>query len=271
MAELDRVGQQVEHDLVEGALVGDRSPAARRCKLHDELDAGLARLQRQDLAAVGDHLLGREPLGRDLEIAGLDLRHVENAVDDRQEMMAGAVDQVGIFLPPLGADHQRALLHQHFGEADDGVERRAQFVAHGREEAALCGVRPFGFRARLFEHLLLHLALGGVAHDRDDLAVVAVAAFARAWSSGRQRISTQMNCPAGCAPASSGIAPHTELDRAGLAQRGSVGKRREIGRPVGDMHPIEQAVAQEVLRPSRRTAARPPATRTARRRCGHGG
>ena len=179
---------------------------------------------------------------------------------------------MGIFLPPLGIDHQRALLGQHFGEADDGVERRAQFMAHGGEEAALGRVRALGFRARLFERLLLLLALGDVAHDGDDFAALTGTALRpTACSSGRQRISTQMNCPPGCGPASSGIAPHTKLDRAGFAQRRRVGKRREIGRPVGDMHAVEQAVTEQVATPSRRTAARRPAKRTAPRRCGHGG
>ena len=61
---------------------------------------------------------------------------------------------------------------QHFGEADDGIERRAQLVAHGGEEAALGGVGALGLGARLLERLLLRLALGDVAHDRDDLALV---------------------------------------------------------------------------------------------------
>ena len=40
----------------------------------------------------------------------------------------------------LASSVSGVLLHQHFGEADDGVERRAQFVTHGGKEAALGGV-----------------------------------------------------------------------------------------------------------------------------------
>ena len=40
-----------------------------------------------------------------------------------------------------GAEH---LVHQHVGEADDGVERRAQLVAHHGEEAALGDVELVG-------------------------------------------------------------------------------------------------------------------------------
>ena len=90
-----------------------------------------------------------------------------------------------------------SLLRQHFGEADDGIERSAQLVTHGGEEPALGGVRAFRFRARFFERMFLHLAIGGVAHDRHHLALASGVAFVRAPSTGRQRISIQMNCATG--------------------------------------------------------------------------
>ena len=93
-----------------------------------------------------------------------------------KQMMAGIVDQAGIFVAALGIEHQRRLLHQHLGEADDGVERRAQFVAHGGEEAALGGVGAFGLGMRAsIERLLLRFALGDIAQDGDDLAAVLTA------------------------------------------------------------------------------------------------
>ena len=85
-------------------------------------------------------------------------------------MIAGIVDQAGIFVAALGVDHQRRFLLQHFGEADDGVERRAQFVAHGGEEAALGGIGALGLGAGVFKRLLLQLAPGDVAQHRDDFA-----------------------------------------------------------------------------------------------------
>ena len=74
---------EIEQDLVERALVGDhfRQIVGRHAF---RADARLARPQRQNIAAGGDDLRRRERLRRDLEIVGLDLRHVENAVDDRQ-------------------------------------------------------------------------------------------------------------------------------------------------------------------------------------------
>ena len=65
--------------------------------------------------------------------------------------MSGIVDQSGIFVAARGIEHQHGFLFQHVGKADDGVERRAQFVTHGGEEAALGGVGALGLGARLFQ------------------------------------------------------------------------------------------------------------------------
>ena len=82
-------------------------------------------------------------------------------------MLAGIVDQLRVFLAFGGIDHQHVFLHDHLGEADDGVQRRAQFVAHGGEEAGLGRIRLFGGGVRQLERLLLHLAVGDVAHHGD--------------------------------------------------------------------------------------------------------
>src|SRR5580704_1535605 len=101
VGEAERVRQQIEHDLVERTLVGND---LRQIAGHQpfEPDARLARPQRQDVATAGDDLSRIERLRHDLEIVGLDFRHVEYAVDDRQQMIAGIVDQAGIFIAPLG-------------------------------------------------------------------------------------------------------------------------------------------------------------------------
>ena len=91
--ELDGVGEQVDQDLLDGALVGDDVGKISR-HAADQVDAGLARAQRHQVAAaVPITGAGVERLRRDLEVATLDLRHVENAVDHRQQVMAGLADQ----------------------------------------------------------------------------------------------------------------------------------------------------------------------------------
>ncbi len=80
-----------------------------------------------------------------LNPARLDLREVKHVVDEAEEMLAGAVDA----LERLGeAGELRAfgLLAQHLGQADDGVERRAQLVAHIGEELRLVLARNLELR-----------------------------------------------------------------------------------------------------------------------------
>src|SRR6185369_12273542 len=76
-------------------------------------------------------------------LAGLDLREVEDVVDQAEQMPAGGLDllQVGdrVLLPHL----LRGLL-EHLAVADDRVQRRAQLMAHVGEELALRAVRVLG-------------------------------------------------------------------------------------------------------------------------------
>ena len=177
VGEFHGVGNQVEQDLLEGALVRrDLRQIGRQA--HGEIEPGLPRFQRQEIAAVADHLVRRERLRRNLEIAGLHLRHVEDAIDDREQMCAGIVDQLGVFLAARAVEPHPLLVHQHVREADDGIERRAQFVAHVGEKFHLRGIGLIGFGARVIERLLLHLTLGDVAHHRDHFGLAGLAAGA---------------------------------------------------------------------------------------------
>ena len=74
-------------------------------------------------------------LAVDAELARLDLRNVEDAVDQRQEMLGRLLDVTRILLNLLGRTHRLGM--QHVGEADDGVERRAQLMAHVGDEFRL--------------------------------------------------------------------------------------------------------------------------------------
>ena len=244
VGEADRVRQEIEQNLVERALVGDHFGKIVGADLSSSTPASRARSARRSQQPAMT-CAGREGLRRDLEIVGLDLRHVENAVDHRQQVVPGIVDEAGIFVAASGIERQHRFLHQHFRKADDGVERRAQFVAHGGEEAALGGIGALSLRARVLERLLLPLAFGHVAQHRDDFAAASSPASAVARSSGRQRISIHTNCVAGWPLASTILAPHAELDRAALSQGRGVAERGEIGGTVGDVDAVEQAMPMQ--------------------------
>ena len=112
-----------------------------------------------------------------VHLAGLDLGDVEDVVDHRQQVLAGGADllQVGDL---LAAPVELRVLEQHLAVADDGVERRAQLVAHLGQELGLGAVGALGFLLGMRE---LASAVASVALDLaqqlglrvDDLGVVA--------------------------------------------------------------------------------------------------
>ena len=69
----------------------------------------------------------------DLELAGLDLREVEDVVDDRQQRLAGVADRLRV----VALAGVEVGLEQQIGHADDAVHRRADLVAHVGEEVGL--------------------------------------------------------------------------------------------------------------------------------------
>ena len=122
-------------------------------------------------AFLGD-LHQRDGFLVELVAAGLDARQVENLVDEPEQVNAGIVDVVGIVLVGAhGVGAEQLVLH-HLGKAENGVERRAQLMAHLGEEPRLGDVGGFrmaarlvGFRLRLLEfadqRILLRARLQG--------------------------------------------------------------------------------------------------------------
>ena len=83
MAELDRVDDEIEHDLLQLAGVRperrDDTLAADR-----DLDVARARLGLGELNQIGDRFRRSDQLLDEVELAGLELRHVEDVVDEPQ-------------------------------------------------------------------------------------------------------------------------------------------------------------------------------------------
>ena len=172
--------EEVEHDLPDRALV---APELGRLSAEAEgqLDAlGLGADLDHAPAVLGD-IDERHRLLVELVLAGLDAREVEELVDEVEQVLAGRVDVARIFLVLRHAVRAEQLRLQHFGKADDGVERRAQLVAHRREELRLGDVGLLGVTARLVRHLARFLELVdervllGLVHHRLELGAVKLA------------------------------------------------------------------------------------------------
>ena len=83
-----------------------------------------------------DDVLDRIVGQRQRQLSGLDLGKIENVIDQSEQMLAIALNagqHPAHFFGRLAVD----VVHDEFGIAEDGVHRRAQFVAHIGEELRL--------------------------------------------------------------------------------------------------------------------------------------
>ena len=89
-------------------------------------------------------------LAPQIEPAGLDAAQVEDIVDQRQQVQRIAVNVANepLLLLVQGPHH---LLQQQLSEANDGVQRRSQFVAHAGDELGLQAIGAFNFAIAHFE------------------------------------------------------------------------------------------------------------------------
>ena len=101
-----------------------------------------SRPQRQQLAACrSTQSRRRNGDALEVELAGLDLREVEDVVDDRQQRLGRVARPWSRYsrcsAVEVGVEHQ-------LGHADDAVHRRADLVAHVGQELALGAVGRLG-------------------------------------------------------------------------------------------------------------------------------
>ncbi len=113
-------------------------------------------LAEQRRHRVGDlRRIDRDAL--QLQLAGLDLREIEDVVDDRQQVLSGAGDHLRV----AALAGRQVARGQEFGHHQHAVHRRADLVAHGGQEGRLGGVG--GFRRLLglaqVRGAVLHLLL----------------------------------------------------------------------------------------------------------------
>ena len=152
--ELDRVAGIVEQRLAQARHIAaqpqrhpvavelDRQPLAPRRIADDRCDVVEYR--------------GKMEIGAfQLHAAGFDLGQIEDVVDDAEQVPPGATD----FFQPFGLFRCHAVALDEVRQADDGVHRCADLVAHVGQEAALCLVRGVGLHTR-------HAQFGGALGDQ---------------------------------------------------------------------------------------------------------
>ena len=162
--ELDGVGQEVDQDLVQAPLVGHELRQVVG-HMHLDLDLFFSRLQQQQVVHFLDGHQNAQRLVVDFAPPGFDARQIENVVDEGQQIVPGMVDVVGVILVDRNGHWPEHLALQDLRKAHDGIERRAQFMAHGGEEGRL---RLVGFLGPLF----FFFGLGLFAPQVSDEAVL---------------------------------------------------------------------------------------------------
>jgi hypothetical protein len=101
------------------------------------------------------------------QFLGLDLRIVQNVVDDGRKRLARDPDRLDVKpLLVVKPGFLQRLRHPH-----DAVHRRADLVAHVGEKGGLGAVRRLGPVARVFELRLALDRLGAVQRQRHHVAI----------------------------------------------------------------------------------------------------
>ena len=133
LGKLDGIPHQVEEDLAQAPGITHQRVGDIGTHVTGQLQPPLLRPEGQRLQGVGQGVPEIEGRLFHLQLAGLDLREVQDVVDEGQEGFRRVLDGGQVFAllaRELGV--QRQLRHPH-----DGVHGRADLVAHVGQEVAL--------------------------------------------------------------------------------------------------------------------------------------
>ena len=122
--ELDGVGQQVPHDLLQPRGV-TLNRGDRRVGVDRDVDPMLVGFGLHDLERTTNRLVDVDRGLLEPKLARHDARHVEELVDDLRLRLGAVVDRLTRAIAPPFVDRAAA---EHVGPAEDGVERRPQLV-----------------------------------------------------------------------------------------------------------------------------------------------
>ena len=161
VGELDRVADQVHEHLAEPVGIAHEKVGNFGFDVGGELQSLVLGRDRQPPERVCQVVANAEgPMG-ELELARLDLGEVEDVVDDVQQVVGGAANELEL----LALDGIVGALERQLGHTHDAVHRRADLVAHVGEELRLGAGGLLRLPHRLLQRRVLGAQLGGaLAH-----------------------------------------------------------------------------------------------------------
>ncbi len=167
LGELAGVAKQVKKALLQLGAVGVERSGIVRIDDVEPVSAG-GRERRNDRAHLLDQRLEIDLFEIEVHLARLDLRQVENVVDQIQQMPPGVAD-----LREVGHELVETFVlgHflQHLAVADHGIKRGAQLVAHIGEEGRFVLARRFQLLIQRAQLLAGAVDVGG---ERAELVVI---------------------------------------------------------------------------------------------------
>ena len=136
LGELHRVAHQIDQHLPQPQIVGAEPLGQAGGNGHPETQPLLLQAQGEQVLHLVEHGLQQEGRAVDLQLAGLDLRQVEEIVDEVQQRARRRPD--GGEVPALRL--AQLALQRQLGEADDRVHRRPDLVADVGQKLRLGGI-----------------------------------------------------------------------------------------------------------------------------------
>src|ERR1700691_203051 len=143
LGEFDRVRYESDQHLTQSQRVASDQGHPRR-DIGRERDFLIGRLDTHSSHAGAHDLRRIEQLIAEFGLTRLDLRDVENVIDNLEQVFARTPNIVGIIGVDRFANRTHDLVLDDLGKADDGVERGPKFVAHIGEKGRLRPVRRLG-------------------------------------------------------------------------------------------------------------------------------
>ena len=172
VGELDRVGQEVEQGLRQAR--GVTAQALRQVVgIQHQFQAFLACPLGHHRAATRQQRIDRKHGVLQRQLAGLDLGQVEDVADELQQVLGGS----GEFVDAVTRQAVMAVAAHQVGQADDGVHRGADLVAHVGQKGALGAAGGLGGVTRFTQcigGLFLLGAVDGHHHQANHHAVAPV-------------------------------------------------------------------------------------------------
>ena len=142
----DRVADQVDEHLLQTQRIAEKAGLERMINVKDQFDGFLCRLLCQQFAHGIEHRIQVKRQSFDFKPAGFDPGEIKNVIDDAQQGIRSPLYLVEVTVLPGIQPGRQA----EFGNADDRVHRRADFMAHVGQKIAACLSQLFGLTARLF-------------------------------------------------------------------------------------------------------------------------